>query len=321
VTGIGQIANTQSLTHNGLFPPILGLPDFPHRDTLRIFLWRFGSTELQQLEAAHDQLRADLPRRLGLRYSAIVDAARLPSWPMASKRARLSGTSPSGGRPSPPPPRSSPVKAGWGSPWGPISARTMSTSPRTPGASGRDSWRSPLPRLPPPHPRAPRWPHLRQRDCPPDEGRLGYAIVVRMTQPLRYRMVAARYHAVAPEWEAAEIGYTPFRWEGEHCFVAVRRPVALEPEDVHRRLFTFNRYPYYRALVTNRAIIPEAVYRFYCDRGFQELLLREFKNSYHLAQIPTRSFWANATYLEMILWAYDLVLAFQSVRLPPEVRH
>lgn len=40
-----------------------------------------------------------------------------------------------------------------------------------------------------------------------------------------------------------------------------------------------------------------------------------------MAQIPTRSFWANATYMEMILWAYDLVLAFQFLCLPKEVQH
>ena len=38
VAGIGRIENTQSLIHNGLIPPLLGLPEFPHRDTLRSFL-------------------------------------------------------------------------------------------------------------------------------------------------------------------------------------------------------------------------------------------------------------------------------------------
>src|SRR3989338_8851960 len=38
VAGIGRIENPQSLTHNGLIPPILGLPEFPRRDTLRTFL-------------------------------------------------------------------------------------------------------------------------------------------------------------------------------------------------------------------------------------------------------------------------------------------
>jgi hypothetical protein len=40
-----------------------------------------------------------------------------------------------------------------------------------------------------------------------------------------------------------------------------------------------------------------------------------------MSKIPSRSFWANATYMETILWAYDLVLAFQTLCLPPEAQH
>ncbi len=40
-----------------------------------------------------------------------------------------------------------------------------------------------------------------------------------------------------------------------------------------------------------------------------------------MTQIPTRSFWANAAYVERILWAYDVVLAFQFLCLPEAVRH
>jgi len=74
VASIGRIENTQPLLHNGLLPPLLGLPDFPHRDTLRAFLWRFDSEHLQRFRDAHDRLRADLFQRLGLLYSAIIDA-------------------------------------------------------------------------------------------------------------------------------------------------------------------------------------------------------------------------------------------------------
>ena len=74
VAGIGRIENTQSLTHNGLLPPLLGLPDFPHRDTLRTFLWRFDTRSLRSLQSAHDKLKAELFRRLSLVYSVIVDA-------------------------------------------------------------------------------------------------------------------------------------------------------------------------------------------------------------------------------------------------------
>src|SRR5215510_5314016 len=35
VAGLGRVENTQCLIHNGLIPPLLGLDNFPHRDTLR----------------------------------------------------------------------------------------------------------------------------------------------------------------------------------------------------------------------------------------------------------------------------------------------
>ncbi len=81
----------------------------------------------------------------------------------------------------------------------------------------------------------------------------------------------------------------------------MRRPVTYEPPERQKHLFAFRRYT--------------------CDRAAQELLLREFKTSYHLAQIPTRRLWANAAYLELVLWACDLVPAFQKLCLPLEIRH
>lgn len=74
IAGVGRVESTQSLIHNGLIPPILALSDFPHRDTLRTFLWRFSPKELQSLKAAHDRLRHHFVHRLGLLYSAIIDA-------------------------------------------------------------------------------------------------------------------------------------------------------------------------------------------------------------------------------------------------------
>jgi len=156
---------------------------------------------------------------------------------------------------------------------------------------------------------------------PLDQERLGYVVVAKMTRPLRKKMVAARYERFARGWETAEFTYTPFHWNAEHRFVAVRRPVALETEAIQQRLFTFRRYTYHRVLVTNLELTAPAVWRFYCDRACQELLLREFKDSYAMAKIPTRSFWANAAYMEILLWAYDLVLAFQSLCLPKQVQH
>jgi len=323
VAGIGRIENAQSLIHNGLIPPLLGLPEFPHRDTLRSFLWRFGSQELHSLVAAHDRLRQESFSRLGLLYSAIVDADTTALITYGSQEGTAVGYIPKRrhGQASYAPIISSEgrhglslgmelragnVHASSGA-WDflslileklPSSVASTRTRVRLDGAFYDKNIVESL-----------------------DEKRLGYVVVARMYRPLKNRMVEARYQEFAQGWEAAQFSYTPLQWKEEHRFVAVRRPVALETEEIQQRLFTFKRYTYHRALVTNLELTPQTVWRFYCNRGFQELLLREFKGSYAMAKIPTRSFWANATYMEMLLWAYDLVLAFQFLCLPKEVQH
>lgn len=323
VAGIGRIENAQSLIHNGLIPPLLGLPEFPHRDTLRSFLWRFGSQELHSLVAAHDRLRRELFCRLGLLYSAIVDADTTALITYGSQEGTAVGYIPKRrhGQASYAPIISSEgrhglslgmelragnVHASSGA-WDflslileklPSSVASTRTRVRLDGAFYDKNIIESL-----------------------DEKRLGYVVVARMYRPLKNRMVEARYQEFAQGWEAAQFFYTPLKWKQEHRFVAVRRPITLETEEIQQRLFTFKRYTYHRALVTNLELTPQTVWRFYCDRGFQELLLREFKGSYAMAKIPTRSFLANATYMEMLLWAYDLVLAFQFLCLPKEVQH
>ena len=323
VAGIGRIENAQSLIHNGLIPPLLGLPEFPHRDTLRSFLWRFGSQELHSLVAAHDRLRQELFLRLGLLYSAIVDADTTALITYGSQQGTAVGYIPKRrhGQASYAPIISSEgrhglslgmelragnVHASSGA-WDflslvldklPSSVASTRTRVRLDGAFYNKIIVESL-----------------------DEKRLGYIVVARMSRPLKTRMVEARYQEFAQGWEAAQFFYTPLKWKQEHRFVAVRRPITLETDENQQRLFTFKRYTYHRALVTNLELTPQSVWRFYCDRGFQELLLREFKSSYAMAKIPTRSFLANATYMEMLLWAYDLVLAFQFLCLPEKVQH
>jgi hypothetical protein len=323
VAGIGRIENTQALLHNGLLPPLLGLPGFPHRDTLRTFLWRFTPRHLASLEAAHDRFRATIFQRLGLRYDAIVDADTTALLVYGHQEGTALGYIPK-------------RRHRHGS-YAPI----LASEGRTGLSLGAELRAGNV------HAVTGTWPLLAaQLDKLPntvaasrtrvrldgafydktitsalDAKRLGYCIVAKMTKPLKDRMVTVPYHAFREGWEAAEFTYTPFHWKEEHRFVAVRRPAAYEPVEAQQHLFTFKRYTYHRALVTNLPLTPEAVYRFYCDRACQELLLREFKSAYHLAQIPTRSFWANATFLECVLWAYDLVLAFQQLCLPPKLQH
>ncbi len=323
VAGIGRVENTQSLIHNGLIPPLLGLPEFPHRDTVRSFLWRFGHGELRSLVAAHDRLRQELFPRLGLRYSAIVDVDTTALITYGSQEGTAVGYIPKRrhGQASYAPIISSEGRSG-------LSLSMELRAGNVHASSGAwDFLEQVLDKLPSSIAAARTRVRLdgafydKKIVQSLDTKRLGYAIVARMYRPLKNRMVEARYHEFAQGWEAAQFSYTPLYWNQEHRFVAVRRPIALEAEDIQQRLFTFKHHTYHRVLVTNLELTPAAVWRFYCDRAFQELLLREFKGSYAMAKIPTRSFWANATYMEMVLWAYDLVLAFQFLCLPKEVRY
>jgi hypothetical protein len=323
VTGIGRIENTQTLAHNGIIPPVLGFSDFPHRDTLRTFLWRFQQSHLRNLEAAHNKLRVELFKRLGLAYSAIIDADTTTMTLFGHQEAAEVGYN-----------RKYRGKRSY--------APILSSEGRVGLSLGMELRAGNV------HSSTGAWIFLKQQlDKLPstiassrirvrldggfydraivhrlDEEKIGYVIVAKMTPSLKRRMVAAKYREFAQGWEATQFTYPFAGWKKEHHYVAVRRPKALEPEESRVRLFTFKSHTYHRVLITDRLdLMPEAVYRFYCNRGFQELLLREFKDSYHMSQIPTRSFWANAAYMEMILWAYDLVLAFQFLCLPPEVQH
>jgi hypothetical protein len=323
VAGLGRIENTQCLIHNGLIPPLLGMNDFPHRDTLRTFLLRFGVDSLRSLEAAHDKLRAELFRRLGVLYSAVVDADTTALMTYGSQEGVARGYIPKRrhGQPSYAPILSSEGRSG-------LSLGMELRAGNVHSSVGAGEFLDHVLDKLPSSIAASRT-RLRLDGAfydrkivePLENQGFGYVVVARLYRRLQKRMVTARYQEFARGWEAAEFTYTPWYWQREHRFVAVRRPVSVEPQEAQLRLFTFKRYTYHRVLVTNLELTPPAVWRSYCDRGSQELLIREFKDSYAMSKIPTRSFSANAAYLEAILWAYDLVLAFQMLCLPPEVQH
>ena len=61
---------------------------------------------------------------------------------------------------------------------------------------------------------------------------------------------------------------------------------------------------------------PANVWKFYSRRVQCERDIRSLKEDYCLGNIPTKTFSANALYLEILLWAYDLVKWFQRLCLP-----
>lgn len=321
VAGVGRVENTQALVHNGLLPSLLGLSEFPHRKTLREFLHRFDPVHLESLQQAHDRWRAQWMRALGLAYSAVVDAdtttltvfgrqeqtavgfnrqyrGHASYAPLISSegRSELSlGLSLRSGQ-------THPARGAWTFLEAvleklPVSAAASRTRVRLDSSFYSDAIVSPL-----------------------EKAGVGYAIVARQSGPLRRAMVQARFEEFAEGWEAATFEYGPFHWKRMHRYAVVRRPVNT-PTETGQALFTFKNHVYHRAVIHDLPLRPERVWRFYAARGFQELLLREFKEGYGLAKIPTQRYVANAVYMELLLWAYDLVLGFGQMCLPQEVQH
>jgi len=63
------------------------------------------------------------------------------------------------------------------------------------------------------------------------------------------------------------------------------------------------------------SLTPAGIWHFYDGRAGMEPRIGELREDFALRKIPTRSFAANAMYLEIIRLAYNLVAAFQRSRL------
>lgn len=140
-----------------------------------------------------------------------------------------------------------------------------------------------------------------------------YAVVARMTPSLKRLLPGLGYAPVNHDWEMADFEHRPQGWSRARRFVVARR--FLSAEEKQPTLFTLGRYVY-RAWVTNLSLTPLGVWHFYDVRAALEPRIGELLHDYALRKIPTRSFEANALYLEIIRLAYNLVTAFQHLCLP-----
>jgi hypothetical protein len=151
-----------------------------------------------------------------------------------------------------------------------------------------------------------------------EDHRADYAIVARLTAPLKRRLVTLRYTRISDHWAVADREYHGSEWPQPRRIVAVRK--TLTDRDPHPTLFALGRYAYH-AYVTNLSLHPASVWRFYNDRAGLELLMKELKYHYRLSHIPTHRFDANALYFQILRLAYNLVVGFQTLCLPATWQH
>jgi hypothetical protein len=146
-----------------------------------------------------------------------------------------------------------------------------------------------------------------------------YAIVARVTTPIRARLASLRYHRIPHGWQASSFSYQPLRWRAPRRFVVIRRPLE-QADDEQLELFPLERHTY-QVLVTNLDFAPYQVWRFYKQRARVELAIKELKHDLPLGKIPTRLQLANSIYAELILLAYDLLVYFKTRCLPAKLHH
>ena len=148
-----------------------------------------------------------------------------------------------------------------------------------------------------------------------EDRRVQYAVVTRLTSPLKRLLPGLLYEPANARWELAETEYRAHGWSNARRIVVARR--FIEQQDDQTTLFTTGRY-LYRGWTTNLDLTPAAVWRFYEGRAAMEPRIRELREDFALRKIPTASFEANALYLEVIRLAYNLVTAFQRTCLPED---
>lgn len=149
------------------------------------------------------------------------------------------------------------------------------------------------------------------------ENHVDFALVARLTPPLKSIVGGLHYHRVSPLFSVSEFSYRPYRWKNQERFVVLRRTLPDQEGDVQTTLFTLDRFAY-SVVVTNLELEPYHVFQFYQDRSAMERIVRTLKDDYPFAIAPTHSFEANAFYAELSLLAYNLITWFKRLSLPDE---
>jgi len=319
IVGIPRLNQVKILQGNGAFQRIIGLKTFPYASSLRRFLKRTDPNVIQSINRLHDYLRLKmfyLPKpRTSLLFD--FDSSVLTIYGKYIEEARVGYN---------------PRKRGARS-YHPLlcfeyHSREFWHGVLRPGnvytsAGSVDFLHACLAKVPPYVYR------IRVRADsgffdhkfiePLDENKIGYAIVAKLTSTIKRRLEGLDYHQFRKNWEAADFYYTPREWKSPHRIVIIRRLLPEKPSE-QPTLFTLKRYAY-QAYVTNLPMKSEYVWYFYRQRAAIELNIKELKEDYVLAKIPTNSFLANQMYFYLLLFAYNIINWFKRICLPKKFQN
>ncbi len=314
ILGMERLGLTESLKYNGVFQYLTGLPGYPDATSLRRFLQRFSRVGRMAFLKLHDRYRRAM--LASLRRHPILDLDGTILTDYGHQQMAVVGYNPrKHGRPSYHavlcfeghtrdclegalhPGKTHVLKV-----IRPLIEQALSKLPkgkpfrvRADGAFYDGLFRAWL-----------------------EERRARYAIVARVTTPIKHRLSGLRYQRVRRDLWTAEFRYCPQGWRRPARFVVIRRPVPEEPS-AQLHLFKMEGYTY-QVLVTNLRWAPLTVWRFYNDRSRAELIIRELKAAYALNKIPMQDFGGTEAFFQLVLLAYNLLMWFKRLCAPPSLQ-
>lgn len=314
VLGLGRIETTEPLRYNGVFHYLAGLPGYPAATSLRRFLQRFADGGRDALVKLHDEWRARMDRQSS-RVIFDLDSTVLTVYGRQEK-AEVGYNPKKRGRAS-----HLPLLCFEGH------SRDCWEGSYHPGNTNVCTVTIPL--LERAFAKLPKQTgQLRVRADGAffdhkiiefiEEKRAFYAIVARLTRPLKNRLLGLRYRRVSSGVWAAEFWHCPHEWPGARRFVVIRRPLPEEPS-AQLHLFQMGSYCY-QIFVTNLGLRPLNLWRFYNRRARAELIIRELKDAYALGKIPMKEFQANEAFFQIVLLAYNLLNWFKRLCAPAHLQ-
>lgn len=318
ILGLGRIEASHILKYNGVFQYLTGLPVFPNPTTLRRFLLRMSPTALSKLRKLHDKLLLIMIQKPNSPIRVIFDLDSTVLVLYGKQEFAKVGYNPiKRGRPSYHPLLcfNGITKDFWHGQLRPGDVHSSTGILDLLGAC--------FAKLPPSAKvviiRADKGFYDHKTVEYMEDRKALFAVVAKITRPIKTKLTALSYKKYSSGTEVSEFMYQPKGWQKEYRFVVIRRPIAEEISD-QLTLFTMGRYSY-QVIVTNLKLKPLNVWKFYNGRASVELIIKELKEDYPLAKIPTKHFAANEAYFHLLLFAYNLINWFKRLCLQKEFQN
>jgi hypothetical protein len=317
VAGVQRISKSDKLQYDGFFLALLGLEHFPDESTLRRFLQRLSPDAIRQVARLHDQLRNDLFALPKARNSLVFHLDSVVLTLYGHQQGARRGYNPKAkGRPS-----YHPILCfeGHGQEFWHGSLRPGDAGANT---GARHFVKRCLEKVPSSIARS-RIHFLADagffsgaliEDF--DQWGCGFTVVCRAYEAYRQLAERAGFKDLKLGWGCAEFYHRPKTWSRTQRFIAIRRPLPVDPDEAQQlTLFKDAKYSY-SVLVSNLGLSPWRTWLDYVGRANIEKSIRELLNDLALNKIPTQSWTANVAFLQLLLLAYNLMHWFKRLTLP-----